>query len=338
MGKFLRLTSLFSVSIFICTLQAQPVMFRQTAEHTSYISSKQDYIFGEQAWKFETEAPIRSTAVCSNNTVYFGNSKGILFALDRSSGVIKWQYNAGYAIASSPALWNGNILFSDNKQSLHSLNASTGKQNWQLDFGANLPNDWGFDYYYSSPTIADGKIFVGGKDGFVYNVAADGKVTWKFKADNIVRSTPAVSDNAVFFGDIDGNLYRVDATTGKELWRFKTIGNGLKNEDFGFDRRAIISSPTIAKDKVIVGCRDGFFYAVDKNNELADAFGATKTPECFLFNKKATLVYHGAIDDNPQDDSKVQRHHLKEAINEMLSGKKITVEESRSVGCGIKRI
>jgi outer membrane protein assembly factor BamB len=74
-------------------------------------------------------------------------------------------------------------------------------------------------------------------------VAADGKVTWKFKADNIVRSTPAVSDNAVFFGDIDGNLYRVDATTGKELWRFKTIGNGLKNEDFGFDRRAIISSP-----------------------------------------------------------------------------------------------
>lgn len=265
MRKFLRLTILFFISVYVLTSHAQPVMFRQTAEHTSYISSKQDYVFGEQAWKFETGAAIRSTAVCSNNIVYFGNSKGILFALDRSSGAIKWQYNAGYAIASSPALLNGSVLFTDNKQSLHSLNASTGKQNWQLDFGPNLPNEWGFDYYYSSPTIADGKIFIGAKDGFVYNVSADGKVAWKFKADNIVRSTPAVSDKAVFFGDIDGILYRVDVTTGKELWRFKTIGNGLKNEDFGFDRRAIISSPTIAKDKVIVGCRDGFFYAVDKN-------------------------------------------------------------------------
>ena len=80
-----------------------------------------------------------------------------------------------------------------------------------------------------------------------------------------------------------------------------------------------------------------WYYVLDSNNELADAFGANRTPECYLFNKEGLLVYHGAIDDNPADDSKVTRSHLKEAINEMLDGKNISVKESRSVGCGIKR-
>jgi thioredoxin-related protein len=81
-----------------------------------------------------------------------------------------------------------------------------------------------------------------------------------------------------------------------------------------------------------------WFYAEDKNNELADAFGATRTPECFLFNKNGKLVYHGAIDDSPGDAAGVTRHHLKEAMNEMLAGKQVSVKQSRSVGCSIKRI
>ena len=80
-----------------------------------------------------------------------------------------------------------------------------------------------------------------------------------------------------------------------------------------------------------------WYYVLDSNNELADAFGANRTPECYLFNKEGILVYHGAIDDNPADDSKVSRSHLKEAINEMLDGKNVSVKESRSIGCGIKR-
>jgi thioredoxin-related protein len=81
-----------------------------------------------------------------------------------------------------------------------------------------------------------------------------------------------------------------------------------------------------------------WYYAVDKNHELADAFGANRTPECFLFDKSGKLIYHGAIDDNPADASKVNRTHLKEAINEAISGKDVSVKESRSVGCSIKRL
>lgn len=78
-------------------------------------------------------------------------------------------------------------------------------------------------------------------------------------------------------------------------------------------------------------------YVVDSNHEIADAFGANRTPECFLFDKDLKLVYHGAIDDNPSDASAVNRQHLKEAITELSGNKEISVKESRSVGCTIKR-
>jgi thioredoxin-related protein len=81
-----------------------------------------------------------------------------------------------------------------------------------------------------------------------------------------------------------------------------------------------------------------WYYSLDKNHELADAFGATRTPECFLFNKQGVLVYTGAIDDNPNDEEKVQRIHLQEAIKELTNGKEVSVTKSRSIGCTIKRL
>jgi thioredoxin-related protein len=80
-----------------------------------------------------------------------------------------------------------------------------------------------------------------------------------------------------------------------------------------------------------------WYYVVDQNSEVADAFGANRTPECFLFDKNLTLAYHGAIDDNPSDETAVKRQHLKEAMMELSSGKSVAVKESRSVGCTIKR-
>ena len=78
-------------------------------------------------------------------------------------------------------------------------------------------------------------------------------------------------------------------------------------------------------------------YAVDSHSELANAFGASRTPECYLFDANQKLVYHGAIDDNPTDERQVNRKHLQEAITEMVSGKEVSVKETRSVGCTIQR-
>lgn len=80
-----------------------------------------------------------------------------------------------------------------------------------------------------------------------------------------------------------------------------------------------------------------WYYTVDEKSQLADAFGANRTPECFLFNMEGKLVYHGAIDDNPAAASGT-RAHLREAINETLASKEVSVKTSRSVGCTIKRV
>lgn len=93
-----------------------------------------------------------------------------------------------------------------------------------------------------------------------------------------------------------------------------------------------------AMRKYAAGQKYKWIYAVDEGSVLADAFGASRTPETYLFNGEGKLVYHGAIDDNPSDESAVNRHHLKVAINELVAGKDIAVKTSRSVGCSIKRL
>jgi thioredoxin-related protein len=78
-------------------------------------------------------------------------------------------------------------------------------------------------------------------------------------------------------------------------------------------------------------------YLLDGGSEAANAFGANRTPECFLFDKNLKLVYHGAIDNNPSDAGNVNRKHLQIAIDEMMAGKEIEMKETKSVGCTIKR-
>lgn len=80
-----------------------------------------------------------------------------------------------------------------------------------------------------------------------------------------------------------------------------------------------------------------WYYVVDKNNTIADAFSADRTPECYLFNKDNILVYKGAIDDNPGNAGGVKDKYLHNAINAVLAGKKVDVTSTASVGCGIKR-
>jgi len=80
-----------------------------------------------------------------------------------------------------------------------------------------------------------------------------------------------------------------------------------------------------------------FPYTVDKNSDLANAFGATRTPEVFLFDKNLKLVYKGAYTDD-SDPANATKFFLKDAMNALKEGKAVTVASSKSVGCTIKRI
>ena len=79
-----------------------------------------------------------------------------------------------------------------------------------------------------------------------------------------------------------------------------------------------------------------FIYLRDEEQSAAKQFGATHTPQAFLFNKERTLIYSGKIDDNWREPEKVISRYLREAIIECLEGKIISVPETFSIGCTIK--
>ncbi len=83
-----------------------------------------------------------------------------------------------------------------------------------------------------------------------------------------------------------------------------------------------------------------FPYLADKEQKVANAFGATKTPEVYLLQpsgNRFNIVYSGAIDDNPQVDTDVDKHYLREAINNLLEGKPTSPKHQRPTGCMIKK-
>jgi hypothetical protein len=80
----------------------------------------------------------------------------------------------------------------------------------------------------------------------------------------------------------------------------------------------------------------GFPYVVDATSEVARAFGATRTPEAFLFDAKGKLVYHGAIDDNASDAKAVEVPYLKNALNAVIAGEAIPAAKTKALGCSIK--
>lgn len=81
-----------------------------------------------------------------------------------------------------------------------------------------------------------------------------------------------------------------------------------------------------------------FSYALDKDHKIADAFGATKTPEVFLFDGDMKLIYKGSIDDNPNRASEVKNSYLEDALQAMTAGNNLEVSKTSPEGCSIKRI
>ncbi|MCX8010798.1 MAG: thioredoxin family protein, partial [Ignavibacteria bacterium] len=75
----------------------------------------------------------------------------------------------------------------------------------------------------------------------------------------------------------------------------------------------------------------------DINNIIADKYGAAVTPEIFVLNGNLELLYHGRIDDN-RKASKVEVNDLRNALDEILSGKPVSVQSTKAFGCTIKRV
>ncbi len=82
-----------------------------------------------------------------------------------------------------------------------------------------------------------------------------------------------------------------------------------------------------------------FPYLFDDGQKVYPVYGATRTPHVFLLQKtkKGNVVrYIGAIDDNYEDASAVKTPYLANAVDALLSGKKVSPDFTKAIGCGIK--
>jgi peroxiredoxin len=77
-------------------------------------------------------------------------------------------------------------------------------------------------------------------------------------------------------------------------------------------------------------------YVFDETQQVARQYGATRTPEVFLFDRERVLRYHGAIDDNFEDPAAVTSHYLRDALEALLAGRSPAVTTTPPKGCTIK--
>jgi peroxiredoxin len=79
----------------------------------------------------------------------------------------------------------------------------------------------------------------------------------------------------------------------------------------------------------------------DPRHQVTNQFGATKIPEAYVLQAtggRFILKYKGAIDDNPQLETGVRDHYLRNALEAVLAGRPVTTPEKRPFGCMIKRL
>ena len=77
-------------------------------------------------------------------------------------------------------------------------------------------------------------------------------------------------------------------------------------------------------------------YLYDESQEIALAYGALRTPHFYVFNEERKLVYTGRGVDNPRDTSKMTVNDLDRSLEELTSGKPISVPLTNPIGCNIK--
>jgi outer membrane protein assembly factor BamB len=204
---------------------------------TIYIGSDGDNLYainpdGTQKWVFNTAGfNIRSTpTIASDGTVYIASQDLNLYALDADNGAIIWSFPLGGKVDGSLSInSDGSILVGLDKGSpngaLLAINPD-GTEKWSKSTGR----------IFSSPTIANGTIYVGTKEGnnLLAIDASNGSDIWSFSAENIILSSPTIDKNgAIYFGSFDDNIYvlnpdgseKYKVNTGANVWSSAVIGD-----------------------------------------------------------------------------------------------------------------
>ena len=116
-------------------------------------------------------------------------------------------------------------------------------------------------------------------------------------------------------------------------WGEKIAFVGINSNDPQYEGEGMDNMKVFARERNMK-----FPYLLDNTQEIAKAYGATCTPDPFLFDKDFNLVFHGRIDDALEPGQEIKENTMDENIKKLISGDIISKELKPSMGCSIKWI
>lgn len=136
-----------------------------------------------------------------------------------------WEVEVGDQVLATCAIVGDRVYVPCLSGELVCLDRKTGKTLWTYKSVEMVePNSFA-PGFKSSPTVADGTVYLGDEDGAFHAVDAEtGKQRWKFEAGGEIYSCAAVIDGRVIFGSYDNCLYCLKQEDGKQVWKFETQG------------------------------------------------------------------------------------------------------------------
>ena len=106
-----------------------------------------------ELWTYHSNANVVNTPAYSSTNVIFGNSVGLVEALNKKTGKIVWTFNTKGAIYSSPVVVSNKVIFGSGDGIIYALNVKTGKEIWKKQTTNSV---------LGSPVVKDNTIFIGG--------------------------------------------------------------------------------------------------------------------------------------------------------------------------------
>jgi len=106
---------------------------------------------------------------------------------------------------------------------------------------------------------------------------------------------------------------------------------GINSSDPGYPGEGLENMEVFAEERGIA-----FPYLLDEDGAVAKAYGATCTPDPFLFDRDAKLVFHGRITDALEPQEPVKERTMRENMRKLIAGKPIEPWFDPSIGCSIK--
>ena len=107
----------------------------------------------------------------------------------------------------------------------------------------------------------------------------------------------------------------------------------------GINSNSEKTNPTDDFDQMVLRMKEHNFpwiYARDASQEVAQAYGALRTPHFYVFDADRKLVYCGRGVDQPRDTSEVQVNDLEKALAEVTAGQSVSVPLTNPIGCNVK--